>query len=149
MNRAHGQPRSPSRSPGCDTWQPRAFWSHSAPRTWLRVSHQGGLQLDGTSQDDSSASAVNLLISHDATQDALPQHSRTSLGMSLSLCQSSQQVTSSPCFQHPLSNGMPAESCLSFCTVHTPRSTVLLWLSWPLSQKPFAAGLVLTLAQLH
>lgn len=73
-------------------------------------------------------SAVNLLISHDATQDALPQRSRTTLGMSLILSQSSQLVTSSPCFQHPLSQGVPAESCLSFCTVHTPRSTVLLWL---------------------
>lgn len=52
VNRAHLQPRSPSHPPDCDTWQPRAFWSHSAPRTWISVLHQGGLQLDGTSHDN-------------------------------------------------------------------------------------------------
>lgn len=149
-NRAHGQPHSPRHSPGCDTWQPRAFWSHSSPRPPSPA--QGPTSGRTTAQwylaQRPTASAVNLLISHDATQDALPQLSRMPSGKFPSLYQPHQQVTSSPFFQHPLSNRMPAETCLSFCTVHAQRSTVLLWLCWPLCQKPFPAGPIPTLARL-
>lgn len=80
------------------------FGATHCPQARLRIPHQGGPQLDGTSHEDlPPPPAANLLISHDAAQDALPlsRHPWASPQASLRL------VSKSPpplCFQHLLSS---------------------------------------------